>query len=1542
MSDAFTQAVAPGTASPFDGLSTQALPGPSNLPPETIDRTARMATLALSPANELLNNYQGLVKQYSDNIAQFGDDAVRTQAATKQQSDSISAIAQTSAQFAQIDPSNPVSQGAAAAAQQQMDTDISGRKEYALEQMAFENIQNLAASGNYTQAKIMMNQITNGDPEEVIKDINVKRAIIAREVEKANVTVQDQPWFKSAADFVASTVGDLTTRSSFDRGGNVDIDKSMTHWWDWLISGNRQRAEAAGLWSIKDNGEFAKTLRETVIPRIQQHTSAFGYSNHSEALNLLTGLQNTPSPWQTNLQDAVGIAGTLSMLPISKAVTLPAMMIRAGAKREAAQAIADTTLDAITRGTKLAQEASGISTDEVLSNITPTAVNPDTNPIDTVPLTGDALAGIQRGQALISELPNIVQSGRMSQAEFQSAIASAQKAGLEEIGRPLKDFTYSPRKLSDGSTVTQYEMTFGKKSGGGYISADGAMDVAKRLGMSSAEPIQDDAGQWYVKETRIMPESGFYNTQLEPGLEKTGLLGRYTLGARQVGDDILQEFDRASANAKNKTVKVFRDQYQEALNGVQGAEKGYLENVMAWGNNNSTWLNNDQIDELFARQGSTKAPSDKVYAAYQAARDVNDIEFAMRNDVEWKAGVTRGMETASFQHPMVTVNRENAIINRSPSIRPQGRVFDASTGIHYNTAKNPLSDVRFKEMGDDGYTLVTLQKERTLNDGTTIKHFLVKKQDLMSEALRRDQLPYRAGGHRMYADKYFVKQADVGVQKDTGEKFLKNPNTYVSGTRAEMSEWAKAMENTRVYVKNAGAKTVDMGVLDKILSPLAHFDAGEFMDNIATGKMNIDHPFEAMYDRELPTVYSQAHAPTDFVNPEETGFTGWMRTQGRMYYSGRGEGLRDWQGSLARTVDPFETVNTAMSNIANLTSLSDYKLTAVERWVHTYGNFLDAPIGASDLTKFTEGTFKASAEKTPLGSGERIKQQMEAQRDIIRRNLGWQTELDRATNRYTQRIADYVMGDNPNSLQHAFGGKVVNWVEEHNPLNMMRGLAFDLKMGFFNVAQFPLQIQTMLATLAVSPEHAAGALVNLPFMRAYLTKNGGEELLNLAIQRGMHTINGLAPEEYRNMMRMGKNSGFFDFGGTHQMVNSYGPNVVSGGFAQGYDRLRSAGRWFFNEGEVWNRITAWQTAFKDVIGDFKYPEKFNEANLAQFQEEFGRKIALKADDYSMNMMAQSSAMWQKGVLSIPTQFWAYNARMMEAMLGKQFTGAQKMRLFLAQTLFYGAAGAPVVGVVSDLYKKHEGTSLPMDSVAGWFDRGLFDEIAYHATGADVQIGHRYGNGSWMSDMIGEMMGMSPYGEKSFADVVGGATYGIMKDTVTTLADIVNYTVHESGAQDAPLAGEAWTKFAQNASTFSYGQKAFMALQYHAFISNKGTVVASDLPTADAFYFALGIPPGAQDLTGAASGYLKDRKKAVLDATQFYINHRNAMALEPDKRREINEAVNAYSRLIPNDIRYAALQKAQKQMPDTLVHSLSLQVQRDKAQRDMMNKYGQSN
>jgi hypothetical protein len=67
------------------------------------------------------------------------------------------------------------------------------------------------------------------------------------------------------------------------------------------------------------------------------------------------------------------------------------------------------------------------------------------------------------------------------------------------------------------------------------------------------------------------------------------------------------------------------------------------------------------------------------------------------------------------------------------------------------------------------------------------------------------------------------------------------------------------------------------------------------------------------------------------------------------------------------------------------------------------------------------------------------------------------------------------------------------------------------------------------------------------------------------------------------------------------------------------------------------------------------------------------------------------------------------------------------------------------------------------------------------TGNDILIAERIGTGGWAGEVVKTLFNASDYGEKSFADLVGGATYSIAKTTAKSLWDFSRYAAAESGS-----------------------------------------------------------------------------------------------------------------------------------------------------------------
>jgi len=1248
--------------------------------------TARLAALNDTDVTQpnIIGQLEALTEEYTSLIDAVGERSVRQQAATQQVADQLQATRELYTEARKMSADDGSLEAIVASAQSTLDADIADREKYALEQRAIERVQDMA-SRDPVQAELLFNNLYYGGADDVIRDMNTKYLILDREIRRAQVEQDAQGWLFDAANFTLSM---LPLNFSLSRNDNVEIPQMMKSWYDNLFPGQRLQREGAVLMDMPVS-MFSDYVKDTLIPNLNENATLFGYKDQSEYLNLLTELKASPHAGYTNLWAGIDNIGLIPAAATTKLVSIPSLLIRTGARKEAAETIAKAAAEMATDGVEAAVKRNGVDLDDVVNNITPTAVK--TGPAtSTVPLSADVVSNLDRAQALMEKFPEVLTSSRFADdTEFRNAVEKTIERLEVEVGRELKDVRVNGltpdqvtletgTQLADKSRVHGIEMTLGQKKGGGFAKENTAANFARSLGYPDAEIIRDQSGQFFVKIQRDMPETGFYTNLLNPRSDT--VFGRFLKGARLVSDPYLADLAQAAGNKRSRVIKEVLEPYEATFRTLSRPEKEAVTQVLAVGNNQAKWFTEDEF-EVLIRRGYNRAPTKKEYDAYNAYREINDIEWALRNDDKYKGLLVKGYETVSIQNPLVEIPEMNALIDRRfTKIPANGRVYNLSDNVHYHKG-NPIDATKLRE---DGYYLVNLEHGVKMKDGTTVRTFAVKPNDLNTKPLRRDQIPYRAGGHRMYADKYFVKQASQGVQPDTGEKFFNNPSTFITGTRKETQAWAERMESARRLVKAAeeAGEEVSARAIDEIFGGARGYPTGEeFLKGIEDGTFDKDNPFMALYDRELPPTSGASY----LGDVDEAGFDQWLNTTGRMYYSRRGDALKNWQGDLAPTLDPFETINKALMNIANVTSFSDYKVSAIERWVKTFKDYTNAADlrEASDLTIFQDAVLKR-------GIPENIRQGAMAQRDIIRRTLSWKSDSDLAGEQLTRRMSEFVFQAEPGTKLANAERVVANWWDTNNPVQALRSAAFDMKLGLFNLAQLPLQASTMAATISLSPKHGLSAMTTLMPLRVYLTKSGTEHMLNTLVERNVHGMSGFkTAAEFKEFMRAGKQSGFFNFNVNHQLINAYGPNAAVGEFGNNLSKVRNAGRFFFNEPELWNRGVAWHVGWKETRELFP--------NLSTKNPEFLRRVQGRAEEYSMSMSEQSSAWWQRGVMSVPTQFFSYQARMIEAMFGKTFTPAQKTRLIAVQTLMYGSAGLPFLPFITERIKGSQGDAPDIDT-----------------------------------------------------------------------------------------------------------------------------------------------------------------------------------------------------------------------------------------------------
>jgi hypothetical protein len=414
--------------------------------------------------------------------------------------------------------------------------------------------------------------------------------------------------------------------------------------------------------------------------------------------------------------------------------------------------------------------------------------------------------------------------------------------------------------------------------------------------------------------------------------------------------------------------------------------------------------------------------------------------------------------------------------------------------------------------------------------------------------------------------------------------------------------------------------------------------------------------------------------------------------------------------------------------------------------------------------------------------------------------------------------------------------------------------------------------------------------------------------------------------DFKDYIKFTLKSGFADLDGSHLQIGHYGSTKAFGTFGEGVENFRSKGRTFFYSAETFNRLISMRIAYGEAL----------DAGYKRGTSEFNTQVMKRASDYSMNMDSASKSFWQNGLLSIPTQFWSYNLRMMDAMFGSKFTPAQRARLIGFNFALAGTAGVPLMGELANYVKDKYGVA-DISTITGTLDRGVLDRLMYEATGQDIRYGERYGTGGWITNTVKDAFGASEFGEKSFADVAGGATYSIWKNTFKEGWKAVKYAAAESGGDmgDESISGDSLINLAKEISTIGNAYKAYLVYNYGYYKSQKGTVLQSNLPRDDAFAVALGFRPQELATNQHAANFVANENDAKKEFSKKLRDWRQEAFNNPDKYNENMKKANALIQMIPVHMRKDVIRQTNNITDPSFYEKIARKADEIKMQKDMV-------
>ncbi len=1496
---------------------------------EAVNRTARTAAMANSNPADFAqwrsDKYRQLLEEMRVTVDTLGDREVRRDAALRAQERDIQSFANLQRDADTFDPTGEIGRLVTEAASDRINEDLEIRAKYQLERDAIDNVQLAASLGQDHEARMIANNFINGTAANVRADFMAKRAVIQAFVDNTQAEV-DKRWM--VTNFVESFLsGSIPFRQSMGNVGNVSQEGAS--WFDNIFSGSRVRKES----EMFDQMSFKELVEAlpSIVENVKDNTTLFGWETPTDELRIWSSLLDSPSALETNAWD------TLANLPVigsagRLAFTVPGTLVRAGSRKAAVSAVQAAVEDITTRGIAAAADSVAMQSDELVESLLPTGHAPF-GQTSRVSLGIEAAEGLEEGRKMTEALLDLEEIARLTPDELATAQQAVVNRITKEVSRNTGAGVLDVEHIRHSSGISgTYSNRVGITLDKGFENPDLARKWAESLGFGDGEilrqidmdpalfasrasntvatvdELQDTGGLFFPRVIVDMPEAGFISNPLH--VHGNNSVAGWMLGANSLEDNRLFGLARQSGNKAAQIMDRATNWFQTQMHGVKPFERETVSQIWKAGENKGVWFDKNQFDELYDR-AYQRAPTDNEWRAYNTLRALNDFEYYLRNSVTYNDKVVRGVRTVSHNTSGksanaldVRLNRVNAYVDHNLTERPKTRLYNLSLGKDMTS----MSDEQWQALRSQGYRLVTVEGDGIEANGWTYKTFLARADDIVEENLRFDQIPYRAGGHRIYENPLFVKQARWLDHPD-GTKSLVNPLTIANpATPAEASELAERLNRALALLK--GDVNTSAADLDVVLLNAGGIKGDDLIKAVKKGQINVDEPFEALYDREKPSVYSRHKDVLQYVDEDATGFNGFLESTGRLYTSHKGEHLPDFYGNNAPTLDAFESVNMALSNVSRLVGWNEYRMSSVDRWVATARKYLNVDELRGDLSPyriFQDGVFREDSLSATVRDG------LEAQRSIIKRNLGWRTKEDLSTQRLTRQVIEWINGSDVKGIRNQ-AAKLATWASTKDPLQYAKGWAYDLKLGMFNPGQLILQSSTMLSSIALSPVHGARSFAAMPFMRMLAHKNFDPKYVS-AFADKFHKVAGFdSAAEFTEFVTDYARSGVDKIKNTNQLIGSHGSHAAMDGFQTGVGRLREHGRFFLNVSEEFNQTVgygiAWREAREQVF-----------ANAA----ERNAYIARRAENYTMNMKRESAAAWQRGIWSIPTQFWAYNMRVMEALMGNTFSPAQRGRLFVAQFMLSGIYGIPAAGIINEAVKAATGESGEPGSIRAIVERGLLDAGWYYATGADIEIGRRIGTGNFLPDMVKELFGMSQFGPTSVVEFLGGPTFSIGKGVLGSLNDVAKYAVAESGSGDMPLTREALVGLASEVSTIGNALKGLMILQYGTLVTNTGTTSLSGLPEINGWAQMIGFRPGQLNALEAMSMNQKDRTRAILDASKVIMNYRTRWVNEPENREDINAKINTFIRLLPEDIKEDALKKAHKEVDTSIYETYSERI-----------------
>jgi hypothetical protein len=957
---------------------------------------------------------------------------------------------------------------------------------------------------------------------------------------------------------------------------------------------------------------------------------------------------------------------------------------------------------------------------------------------------------VKRFLDIVQETTNVSRVSRIPEEALNKAFDLAEKTyrdyynriqdrlldieGIEPVERIL------PGK--SGLNVPMIKMNFGKGAGELFDSIEGAQQGIRVYGLPAQDTvIKQSGGKYYLESYATVGEDKAIDFIMTPeNLPKKNtwsVLRNYIGGSKTQTSDFQSAQRGALVHAESQLGALIREVYapyeklgrrsRKALDDIMRVNQ-LEERIPGDPSSRGMYYKNGPELEKAFMDHKGRLPTEDEANAYFAVVRAADLDWMYRSWSQYRLKATQG-----FQN--VTVSRlvkegkfgdntfEGRIIDRSEFPIDSGHNIDVlyidENGVvaKINLARaTDTEKAALRSAQADNWTFTQPYQVRDprvfkISGDTDPVAFIVSPSAKRSNLRLDGQVNYRPGFHNEYKSDWFVKQAKVKNGRHEGDVAAMGFRT-----EAEAIKYGQRMDAARILLKDG--KLAELKVyLEKNL-PMdlpqfqrmfdEHLDVYQPIAVTKNGKRTTEKGF--LNGNSFANQYGNIDTTLDeLYNPSNRGLGDpFVAERDPVLWSVADIGTENrpvYELKQAELLSPMLTQTKAMGKLIKNELYNDYQMTSAQHWVETFADSLT--YGGKPLTRdqLRRNPLYYLANAEVVGDPAHRRQAAQLRR-AIQHLVGTPSSMAESIDMYKHKMLSSIynrFGEKYLSTAQIVADKVIPSVSD--PVSHLRSIAFHTKLGMYNPVQFAVQSAALTNVVAISPVagvQSIPAMLGARMLR--LTENEG-----IIAKVGEHvaSLGGWSKDEFIDSYNLMRKTGFDTIGSESAWRNDVGdPTLYRSKTGRAF---LDKGAFFFNEGERAVRVTAWNTAYLEFIK--KNPKKVGKMNEFDVSA-----IRSRAQQLSGNMSRDANSWWQNNpATSVTTQFWSYNVRMTELMIGNQLTDGEKYRLMFSQGMLWGFTPAALVA-----YGLEQGDGTPMAESMGGLNPFAEDLQAY-ATKAGIQM-----------------------------------------------------------------------------------------------------------------------------------------------------------------------------------------------------------------------------